>query len=126
MKRLFVSSVACLVAAVTLLNAPSLAKAEIDGIQIRFKGGCTEENASGRCSIAVRASGFDFTTADRITLYVSAGPNQPMRRISNHWRHLNERGQTIATIKIDFDIKFIAGWFIDIVAKRIKLNCSYG
>lgn len=99
MKRLLASSVTYLVAAVTLLNMPSLAKAEIDGIQIRFKGGCTEENASGRCSIAVRASGFDFTTADRITLYVSAGRNQPMRRISNHWRHLNERGQTIANIK---------------------------
>lgn len=99
MKRLFVGSLGCLVAAVALLNTPSVAKAEIDGLQIRFKGGCVEENVSGRCSIAVRASGFDFTTADRITLYVSEGRNQPMRRISNHWRHLNERGQTIANIR---------------------------
>ena len=99
MKRLFVGSLGCVVAAVALLNTPSVAKAEIDGLQIRFKGGCVEENVSGRCSIAVRASGFDFTTADRVTLYVSEGRNQPMRRISNHWRHLNERGQTIANIK---------------------------
>jgi len=99
MKRLFVGSLGCLVAALALLNTSSVAKAEIDGLQIRFKGGCVEENVSGRCSIAVRASGFDFTSADRVTLYVSNGRNQPMRRISNHWRNLNERGQTIANIK---------------------------
>jgi hypothetical protein len=99
MKRFFVGSFAYVVAAVAVFNTSSVAKAEIDGLQIRFKGGCVEENLSGRCSIAIRASGFDFSTADRVTLYVSAGRNQPMRRMTNHWRQLNERGQTIANIK---------------------------
>lgn len=99
MRRLFVGSFVYVVAAVAVLGTSSVAKAEIEGLQIRFKGGCVEENVSGRCSIAIRASGFDFSTADRVTLYVSAGRNQPMRRMTNHWRQLNERGQTIANIK---------------------------
>jgi hypothetical protein len=99
MKRLFVGSFAYVVAAVAVLSTSCVAKAEIDGLQIRFKGGCVEENVSGRCSIAIRASGFDFSTADRVTLYVSSGRNQPMRRMTSHWRQLNDRGQTIANIK---------------------------
>lgn len=99
MKRLFVGSFAYVVAAVAVLSTSSVAKAEIEGLQIRFKGGCVEENVSGRCSIAIRGSGFDFSTADRVTLYVSTGRNQPMRRMTSHWRQLNERGQTIANIK---------------------------
>jgi hypothetical protein len=99
MKRLFVGSLKFVVAAVAVLNTSSVAKAEIEGLQIRFKGGCVEENVTGRCSIAVRASGYDFTTGDRVTLYVSEGRDKPMRRLTNHWRNLNDRGQTIANIR---------------------------
>ena len=99
MKRLFVGSLVYVVAAVAVLNISSVAKAEIEGLQIRFKGGCVEENVTGRCSIAVRASGYDFATTDRVTLYVSESRNKPMRRLTNHWRNLNDRGQTIANIR---------------------------
>lgn len=99
MKRLFVGSLAYVVAAVAVLNTSSVAKAEIEGLQIRFRGGCVEENVSGRCSIAVKASGYDFTTADRVTLYASEGRDRPMRRLTNHWRNLNDLGQTITNIR---------------------------
>lgn len=88
-----------LLASVVTFGAGSNAQAEISDLRIHFKGGCQEENLTGACHIRISASGFDFDPQDRVALYASSGPNEPMRRISNHWRYVSDRGTTVANIK---------------------------
>jgi|GEM_PF-6933600 len=100
MKRLALKKlVAVVLVGLIAVQDSQQANAEISDLRIRFKSGCVRENTDGACTIKVAASGSDFDSSDRVTLYASTGPNQPFRRITNHWRQLSSRGTTVTNIK---------------------------
>jgi len=100
MKLFIVKSLVKLtVVGVVGLTALQSAHADVSDLRIRFASGCYEENTTGQCSVRVLASGSEFDSNDRVVLYASKGPGQPLRRASNHFRYLSSRGTTVANIK---------------------------
>ncbi len=90
-----------LLGASTLFVAAALAgvaHADVDGLTIRFGGGCLTDNTTGNCTIKVTATGTDLDT-ESVRLYTAADSTSALKLISSRTHALSSSGTALFRIK---------------------------
>ena len=88
---------ACCIAAASVAYVHT-AWADVNGITMRFGGGCKTSNTTGSCVLKPRFSGFDLATETAV-LYTCATSRGQCRKYSSRLHPVSEAGEVYMRIK---------------------------